>query len=473
MKLGTSDMSLGAKFILASVAVIVITTSLMCLLVLDRFRGELEDGVDMRAQALAGQLGALARLPLRAGDRESLDKIARDALLVEDLVAVEFKGVDGETLASVVRPDIKAGRSITNAYPVFRRGSEFKDEIDLFTGDAVESEMEEVGKVTLEFSLASIDRAAARMRARIFSAAAILAAAAILVSVQFARRFTDPIRKLMEGVEKIGSGGLDQEIEVGAGGEIGALADHVNQMSRDLRKSVDQMIQQEKMATLGRMASCVSHEIGSPLNSIMFSAANIIEEVQDGPARDNAESIALQTRRMRDTIRNLLDYARAPSDAAEEVNLARALDEALLVLAAPIKKAGFTVEKDLPLSLPRALAVKNLCVQVFINVVKNAMEAAGPDGKVVIRARALDGDENGKPDMIEVSLQDNGPGLPGEEIAKIFEPFYTSKPEGQGTGLGLTVCAQIMSSQGGSIRAETAEGEGSIFYLEFQAIEES
>jgi signal transduction histidine kinase len=462
MRAGLRALSLRAKFILASVTVIVLITTLMSLFVLDRFRRSLDIEIAKRGETLAGQLGTLAQLPLRTGSRERLNKLAQDALLIEDVVSIEFLDADEKSLVKVARDAPAPARTIRNSYPVIRQERMFQDEMEFLTGTAEESQAGILGTINVELSLASTDRIVERISATIFIMAALLAILSILFSIHFARRITDPIKKLTEGVMEIGEGRLDVEIEVKEEGEIGILAEHFNQMARDLKVSVDQMIQQEKMATLGRMASFISHDIGSPLNSVMFDAQIIMEELKEGPALESARQITAQTRRMRDTIRSLLDYARPPSGELHEVNMEQALEEAVLVLTHKIRKSGLKITARLG-HLPKAYAVKNLIVQVFVNLINNTIDATGQDGQLAVEARDM-------PDTstIQLIFSDNGPGIPEEHLDKIFEPFYTTKPEGEGAGLGLSICRHIMRSIGGDIRADRGPDGGTIFTLFFK-----
>jgi two-component system, NtrC family, sensor kinase len=485
-------LSLRAKFIAAAVAIIVALTTVMSGLVLYEVGRSLTGEEHKRGQTLAGQLAALAEFPLRTGDHDELVRLARNALLFEDVVGVEFAAADGTVLAREGREPAKTARTIESAAPVYRTAKAFRDETDFFTGEGEPPAGEVVGRVTVRLSLVAIDRLVESIRLIIIMAACILASLSIVVSVQLARRITDPIAKLSRGVEAIGAGHLDLAIDVGENGEIGALAAHVNQMARDLKKSVDQMIQQEKMATLGRMASCITHEIGSPLNSILIDA-HLVHSLlpPESEGRQAAEAIIEQARRMRDTVRNLLDYARTPEAELEPVDLAQALDEALMVLAHPLRKSGLSIERRWPADLPRVRAVKNMTVQVFVNLITNAIEAAGSGGELIIEAAEQevervedsrkiapkgartdqDGQEvarDGK--SVRVSFADHGPGISEEQAGRIFEPFYTTKASGEGTGLGLTICQHIMQGFGGSIRFEPRDPRGSIFILIFQSV---
>jgi signal transduction histidine kinase len=461
------SLSLRARFILASVTIIVLTTAAMSLLSLTYFRSSLEEEIAKRAATMAEQLGNSAQLALRTGNHEQLDRLAADALVVEDVVMVEFIDPSGTTLARVERKGAPAGRTVERQAAVTRENVSFADELELLTGHGQGTGREVLGRVRVRMELGSADRMIAQARMVIVLLAAALSVLAIFFSVHLSGRMTRSLARLAEGVEKIRAGSLDVEIKVDEESEIGDLADHFNRMARDLSKTIDQMVQQEKMATLGRMASAISHELGSPLNSIMFDAAMIADEAKEQAVRDCAASITEQTRRMRETIKNLLDFARPAAATPEPVDLAAVLEEAKRVLAHPIRAEAFNIVSDLGPGTLQALGIRNLIVQVFVNLIKNAIEAAGREGKLNITIRET-GRHGAAERGIEVQFQDSGPGVPPQILPLIFEPFYTTKQEGEGTGLGLAICRQIMRSIGGDIRAEPGAEGGAIFTLFFK-----
>jgi signal transduction histidine kinase len=135
-----------------------------------------------------------------------------------------------------------------------------------------------------------------------------------------------------------------------------------------------------------------------------------------------------------------------------------------MVLSHPVRKSGATIVRDLPDNLPRARAIKNPCVQVFVNLLRNALEAAGRGGEVRVDAGESDG-------RVIVSITDSGPGFRPEDLARVFEPFFTTKPAGEGTGLGLAICQTIMKGFAGDIRIEECGGRWCRVTLEFGIIE--
>lgn len=456
---------LQTRFALASVLVIAIITAVLCLVVLDRVRASLADQLEKRGEALSGQLASLGRFPLRTGGGDTLEELARGALLAEDVVSVTFIDDLGREAARAGResPDLDRLVVAREEIPLERP---FEDDIDFYTGAAGSSVSAGSGEVVVELSLAGVDRFIAELRLTILLLGLGLVLVSALFSHLLSRRITDPIDKLMEGVEAIGEGRLDTRIDVDDGAEIGRLAERVNMMAKDLRTSMENMVQQEKMATLGRMSSCISHEIGSPLNSILIDAHAAMAASGDNEAREALESIIKQTKRMRDIVRNLLDYARSPSREMEEVDIAETLGQALMIMAHGIRKSNIKIERDIPSDLPRVMGVSNMLEQVFVNIVDNAIDATEDnegERRLWISA-ALDGEAG----AIEMRFADNGRGLAKDVAGSIFEPFQTDKPEGQGTGLGLAICRQIMLSMDGDIRAGNLDDKGAEILLIFR-----
>jgi signal transduction histidine kinase len=460
-------LKLRTRLMVFTVSLILILTAVFCLLVLDRVRSAQEAEVQKRGAALAEQLGLQAEFPMRTGDKNTLDNLAKSVILLEDVVSIGFHAADGSMLSRTGRDTSPSCPITSHSYTVRRTGADFQDEMDLMVGGAAEKAGEAVGRVTVELSMASSERIIREISLVVLAAAVVLAGLAILVSAQFARRITGPIRDLTDGVEMIGEGRLDVQIEVEDDGEIGTLARHFNRMAQNLKSSLDQMIQQQKMASLGRMASGITHEIGSPLNAILLEARMLLDELPEGESREGAENIIDQTVKMKDIVSNLLSYARTPPSKMQDVDLNRAWDEAEKVLAHPLRKSNIKIVKDFPEELPKVRAIINLATQVFVNIISNAIQAAGQDG--VIEAAALEDKRN---QTVKVTITDSGPGVAEEIMGSIFDPFFTTRPEGEGTGLGLAISFQIMKGFHGDIRAERTEDSGAVFILEFQRVGE-
>ncbi|HUT55948.1 MAG TPA: HAMP domain-containing sensor histidine kinase [bacterium] len=463
MKASWSSLSLRARLIAGAVSVIVALTVVYSVLVFERVRQAHDVEIEKRCQAVAEQLGTMAELPIRAGDLAALDQIARDALRQAEIVAVEFKSLDTGKTARAERSG-QAAAARVYSYTLSIVPETFSDEIGILEGAGEGKAGKAVGEVKVTISLAGSDRVMARIQAAMIVAALVLMTIAILINVQIARRITDPLMALAQGARKIGEGRFDERIDTTGGGEVGAVAEQFNRMAENLKTTLDQMIQQEKMASLGRMASGITHEIGNPLNSILLDVTMLMDDLPQGPNREKAAAIQAQARRMKEIVNHLLDYAHTPPTQMQSVDVSEALDDAIRVLSHPLAKSGLVIKRELPPDLPRVMAIKTMCVQVFVNLIINAIEATGKNGGLQVAAEL-----GTDPERLLVSFSDTGPGIPEEFIEHVFDPFFTTKQKGQGTGLGLSICRQIMRGFGGEIRAEKSVG-GAKFIIEFQCI---
>jgi C4-dicarboxylate-specific signal transduction histidine kinase len=465
MRSGWRNASLRVKLIAGVVSVIVALTLIYSLLVLERVKEAHDAEIEKRGRAIAEQLGSLAEFPLRTGDAAALDMMARDALLREDIQAVAILSLEDKKVVKVESKTRPTGRTREFSYSIRIKPKAFANEIDILQGIPSEKAERTLGEVKVTLSLAGTDRMISEIRTAMILTALVLVSLAILISVYMARRITDPLLALAKEVEKIGKGKFDVRIEDMGRGEIGVLADQFNRMTENLKRSLDQMIQQEKMASLGRMAAGITHEIGGPLNSILLDTKLLLDHMSEGAERDTAEAIVFQAKRMKEIVNHLLDYAHTPPTEMQAVDINQALEEALRVLAHPLKKSALKIKREIPEDLPKARAIRNTCVQVFVNLISNAIEATGEDGELRIEARA----EEERSSLL-MTFTDNGPGIPEEFLTSIFDPFFTTKEQGKGTGLGLAICQQIMQSFGGDIRAENAKGGGTRFILKFQCV---
>jgi two-component system NtrC family sensor kinase len=273
---------------------------------------------------------------------------------------------------------------------------------------------------------------------------------------------------------------------VGAlGGAPGALA-----VVRDVteeRRTADERVQREKLAAMGQLVSGVAHELNNPLAGVLAMSelllgepllADAAEDITVGAAtrrelRDLTANVHREARRAARTVSRLLDFARqhAPRRAAADVN--QALVDALDLRRSSLRLAGVDLSLDLDYELPPAWADAHQLQQVFLNLITNAEHAlaghAGPR-RLMLRTRAL---ARAGGAWVRAEVRDSGPGLaPGDE-ERVFEPFYTTKPAGAGTGLGLAVSAGIVRDHGGALRAENAPGAGAAFVVELPAAREA
>lgn len=276
----------------------------------------------------------------------------------------------------------------------------------------------------------------------------------------------------------------------------------------DLKKIHDQMVQQEKMASLGQLAAGVAHEINNPagfVNSNIGSLEKYVERLlqwtlfvdEHMDKIDNAELVAELSSKKRALkidyilddiksliaetkdgierigaiVRNMKNFCRAEDDELKQINLAECIDSALSIAWNEVKYKA-TVEKHYA-ELPPISALPQQLGQVFVNLLVNAAQAIEDQGQITITTKLEQGGvgSNGvETSWAVVSICDTGSGMTPEQQLRIFEPFYTTKEVGKGTGLGLSICADIVQKHNGTITVDSTVGVGSCFVLKLPIV---
>jgi signal transduction histidine kinase len=221
----------------------------------------------------------------------------------------------------------------------------------------------------------------------------------------------------------------------------------------------EKLNQAERLAHLGTMVATVSHEIKSPLG-IVRSTAEILEKriKKLAPGSEQlARIIVDETIRLNDIVVSFLDFARPQQPKLADGDINAALDKVLLFLETRLSSQRIELERDLASDLPSISFDKDLIHRAFLNILVNAMQAVGENGKITVKSHR-DGQ-----DFVKITITDSGPGMDAEKLARIFKPFYTDKRKG--TGLGLSITKNIIDGHQGRIEVESAEGQGATFHL--------
>ena len=247
-----------------------------------------------------------------------------------------------------------------------------------------------------------------------------------------------------------------------ADGEVeGVIA--VGRDLTEVRELEHQIIQAEKLATLGQLAAGVVHELNNPLTSITVYAEHLLRKNQrtEGDPTDSERlgRILEAAQRILNFTRDLVTYARPSAEEPREVSIETLLEQSVVFCEHLITERGVHVERHYAPALPTLQAVPSQLHQVFINLITNACHAM-PEGagKLVLETAQ---EHAGGP--VTVRVRDNGGGIPSALLDRIFEPFYTTKSEGKGTGLGLSIVRNIVHQHRGDIGVESAPGAGTTF----------
>ncbi|MFO7262333.1 MAG: ATP-binding protein [bacterium] len=228
-------------------------------------------------------------------------------------------------------------------------------------------------------------------------------------------------------------------------------------IARDVTKEMQRQarfMESDRLALVGGLVSGVAHELNNPLGAISNFAELLLSGNLDPDSREMVETIGREARRAGEIVRNLLGFARRSETTRREVSLADIVNRTLALRVYDQRRNRIEVVLDLPPDLPEVWGDANQLQQVLLNLIVNAEQAIGQDGRITIRGRAA-----GK--MVELVVEDTGPGIPPSALPRLFEPFYTSKPNG--TGLGLAITHRIVTDHGGTIEACNVDGSGARF----------
>jgi signal transduction histidine kinase len=227
------------------------------------------------------------------------------------------------------------------------------------------------------------------------------------------------------------------------------------------RSAENRLVQAAKLAAVGEMAAAIAHELNNPLTSVTGFAELALSDIPgESETRKDLEIVMREAARARDVVRRLLDFARQSESTRARASLNDVVDDVVALSHHLIHTSGVTLHLELEESLPWVLVDVNQMKQVLLNLIHNALQAMPNGGDLTITTQSA---PRGGRDWIKVSVLDTGVGIPRPDQARIFEPFYTTKGDQGGTGLGLSVTYGIVTDHGGQIDVESQPGAGSRF----------
>ncbi len=319
-------------------------------------------------------------------------------------------------------------------------------------------------------------------RDQLLTTLALILAVALLAMALGLGLIGRPVESLIAQTRRVAEGDLASRTQLHSRDELGRLARELDRMTERLADAQSQVSEQrqaraalneqlrhaDRLSTVGRVASGIAHELGTPLNVVSGRAAMIEMETEPAEMIEHARIIGRQSKRMTEIIRDLLDFSRQRRSERREARLKAVLDEATTLIEpiADKKSVGIEVElHDRELALPLDV---NRTLQVLTNLMMNAVQAMPDGGPLVLRTETqaveAPGNDHSEPgDYVAIRVIDRGTGIPEAERERIFQPFFTTKDVGRGTGLGLYVCQGIVREQGGWIEVDSEPGEGSTF----------
>lgn len=281
------------------------------------------------------------------------------------------------------------------------------------------------------------------------------------------RRFISPITHLATTMEKTGADYLNLKVEVKGHDELAVLGEKFNDMidrirlaNEELRKTHEKLVQSEKLASIGILAAGVAHEINNPLGGL-FNCLQMLRQNDVNPeARLKYLELAKEgLDRIESTVSKLLWMARKSEHAPAEVVIKNVVENVRSFVEYKLRKGRIEFISEIPEDLHVFVDLHDF-QQVLLNLFINAIQAMKDGGQLTVR-----GHKEGQ--MVKIEVKDNGCGIAQENVGKIYDPFFTTKPTGEGTGLGLWLTYEIIRNYGGDIMVESEVGKGSSFTLSF------
>jgi two-component system NtrC family sensor kinase len=352
-----------------------------------------------------------------------------------------------------------------------------------------------LGVIDADLSLATVDKQLAEHQKQLVRFTALAFVVISLVSVAFVfvvvRR---PVRELTAGTQRLAEGDLEHRLPVRASDELGELAASFNKMAADLARAHDELtswnrmleerveqktgelkrahehvLQVEKMASIGKLAAIVAHEINNPLSGILtytklmkkWLGRTPWDDARREEVRSSLDLIETESRRCSDIVKNLLIFARARPMNLEWTSLNTILERCVKLVGHQLALSNIQLNSELENELPAVQCDPSQVEQVLLALMMNAIEAMPRGGNLWLRTRpvAVNGDS------VEVQVQDDGVGIAAEVLPHLFEPFFTTKERGHGVGLGLAISRGIIDRHHGRIDVQSEVGRGTTFTI--------
>ncbi|HEY2118002.1 MAG TPA: ATP-binding protein [Candidatus Acidoferrum sp.] len=353
------------------------------------------------------------------------------------------------------------------------------------------AEVKTLGILDTNISLATSERNVAESTRQVLIYTILAVLGVSIMSAAFVRYMLGgPLKALTAGTHAIGSGDLGYQIKVDSNGELKDLANSFNTMShqlleahqeinawtrtlearveektRQLSGAQDEMLRVERMASIGKLAAVVAHEINNPLAGILTYAKLMKKRLAREP-NPNAENISMldlvesESRRCGEIVKNMMTFARPTSMNREPADLNAIIDRCVRLVQHQLKLKNIELHLELNPQLGSIRCDQGQIEQVVLALVINAIDAMNNGGNLFLCTRVLPNTSD-----VQVEVRDDGAGMPPEILAKMFEPFFTTKEHGRGLGLGLAISRNIVERHAGKIAVTSKAGHGTSFVI--------
>jgi two-component system, NtrC family, sensor kinase len=276
-----------------------------------------------------------------------------------------------------------------------------------------------------------------------------------------------PVRALVDATKRIAEGDLEHEIPIQSTDELGDLTSAFNRMVRHLSRTQDELVRSEKLIALGRLSAGVAHEVRNPLNA-MKGAIVYLQRQRAGDALvcEYTQLVSEEIDRLSQFVSEFLCFARESVPKPEPTDINRLIEVTQNLFEKEAIRRGIRLHRQLASDLPATDLDPHQMEQVLVNVLLNAMDAMPDGGDITFSSRLLKGQENpGDSFWVRLTVEDNGIGIPADQLKNVFDPFYSTKDGG--TGLGLPISLGVVENHGGRIRITSQEGLGTSVIIEW------
>jgi two-component system, NtrC family, sensor kinase len=353
------------------------------------------------------------------------------------------------------------------------------------------AEIKTLGVLDTNVSLATTDESVAESRRLVLLYTVLAVLGVAVLSVAFVQHMLgEPLKALNEGTHRLGSGELGYQIHLKSSGELQDLAnsfntmscqlddarreinawartleERVEQKSQELRGAQEEMLRVERMASIGKLAAVVAHEINNPLAGIL-TYSKLLKKRLSREAQPDSENISMldlmesESRRCGDIVKNLMTFGRATSMNREPADLNSIIDRCERLVQHQLELKNIELHHYLEQNLPVVRCDAGQIEQVVLALVMNAIDAMPNGGNLTMDSRRVPGAEE-----VQIEVRDDGVGMPPDILANMFEPFFTTKERGRGLGLGLAISRNIVDRHGGRIAVASEPGHGTAFTI--------
>jgi two-component system NtrC family sensor kinase len=292
----------------------------------------------------------------------------------------------------------------------------------------------------------------------------VLLAFSVFTASYLSRHIISRLRRLMTVTQQFASGDmLPLTPQRKYKDEFSQLAIALNHMMFELQRRQNMLVESHKLRAIGNLTAGIAHELNNPLNNIILTSEMLKDGypgLSDAECKDMINDLVTQGERAQQVVKNLLDFARESETETEYLYVNELIEETVRLAKNQIRLSKIEFKQEMKSNLPPIYGDRKLLIQVFLNLLLNAIDAMKDGGVLTISVS-----EEKQTGFLDIRISDTGYGIPNHILGSIFTPFFTTKPTGKGTGLGLAVSRGIIEKHGGSIEVESKVGEGTTFTI--------